>query len=64
MRRLTIMFIVLVVAVAGIILVARPSTGAPIAPAKATALCNDGAYSYSHSPSRACAGHGGVSVWL
>jgi Protein of unknown function (DUF3761) len=66
MRRakITITFIAVLVTTAGIILVARSSTATPIAPAKATALCKDGAYSYSQSRSRACSSHGGVSIWL
>lgn len=30
----------------------------------ATALCNDGTYSYSGTPSGTCSGHNGVAKWL
>jgi hypothetical protein len=33
-------------------------------PAGATALCNDGTYSYSQTRSGTCSHHGGVAVWL
>ena len=64
MRRLTIMFIAVLVTTMGIVLVAHSSRATPIAPANATALCKDGAYSYSQSRSGACSSHGGVSIWL
>ncbi|MEU4521266.1 DUF3761 domain-containing protein [Amycolatopsis sp. NPDC024027] len=38
----------------------RPSDN----PAGATALCNDGTYSYSQHRSGTCSGHGGVRTWL
>ncbi|MFG1639782.1 DUF3761 domain-containing protein [Amycolatopsis sp. NPDC049252] len=38
----------------------RPSTN----PSGATALCNDGSYSYSQHRSGTCSGHGGVRTWL
>jgi hypothetical protein len=34
------------------------------APPGATAICNDGDYSYSTSPSGTCSRHGGVRQWL
>ncbi|UKD51878.1 DUF3761 domain-containing protein [Amycolatopsis sp. FU40] len=33
-------------------------------PSGATALCNDGTYSYSQHRSGTCSGHGGVKQWL
>lgn len=33
-------------------------------PDGATAKCRDGAYSFSHSRSGTCSGHGGVGNWL
>jgi hypothetical protein len=41
-----------------------PQTTAPAAPAGATAICNDGTYSYSQHRSGTCSHHGGVRVWL
>jgi hypothetical protein len=34
------------------------------APSGATAMCQDGTYSYSHERAGTCDGHGGVSHWL
>ena len=34
------------------------------APPGATAVCQDGTYSYSHERAGACDGHGGISQWL
>jgi len=34
------------------------------APEDATALCNDGSYSFSHSRRGTCSHHGGVRQWL
>lgn len=34
------------------------------APAGATALCNDGTYSFSRSRQGTCSWHGGVKIWL
>lgn len=48
----------------------RPSVSAPTtapgpaAPAGATAICNDGTYSYSLHHSGTCSHHGGVASWL
>lgn len=36
----------------------------PAHPAGASALCNDGTYSYSTTRSGTCSGHGGVYIWL
>jgi len=33
-------------------------------PKNATAICNDGTYSYSQTRSGTCSGHGGVRTWL
>jgi hypothetical protein len=41
----------------------RPTSG-PGAPAGATAICNDGTYSYSQHRQGTCSGHGGVRTWL
>jgi hypothetical protein len=41
-----------------------PQTTAPAAPAGATAICNDGTYSYSRHRSGTCSHHGGVREWL
>ncbi|WP_328449381.1 DUF3761 domain-containing protein [Amycolatopsis sp. NBC_00438] len=38
----------------------RPSDN----PSGATAICNDGSYSYSQHRSGTCSGHGGVRTWL
>jgi hypothetical protein len=38
-----------------------PTTAAGRTP---TAVCRDGAYSYSASRSGTCSGHGGVAQWL
>ena len=40
----------------------RPVT--PAAPLGATAICNDGSYSFSQHRSGTCSHHGGVAVWL
>lgn len=37
---------------------------APTAPPGATALCNDGKYSFSHHRSGTCSDNGGVAQWL
>ncbi len=37
---------------------------APVAPAGATAKCNDGTYSFSQHRSGTCSHHHGVAVWL
>ena len=42
--------------------VAQPAL-APVAPGGATALCNDGTYSYAAHHQGACSGHGGVKVF-
>ena len=42
--------------------VAQPAP-APVAPGGATALCNDGTYSYAAHHQGACSGHGGVKVF-
>lgn len=34
------------------------------APAGASAMCEDGSYSFSRSRRGTCSGHGGVSTWL
>jgi hypothetical protein len=44
--------------------VAPPQTTAAAAPAGATAICNDGSYSYSQHRSGTCSHHGGVREWL
>jgi len=36
----------------------------PTYPPGATAICNDGTYSYSQHRRGSCSGHGGVAVWL
>ncbi|WET83336.1 DUF3761 domain-containing protein [Amycolatopsis sp. QT-25] len=41
----------------------RPATG-PGAAEGATALCEDGSYSYSQNRRGTCSGHGGVRTWL
>ena len=41
-----------------------PSTTQPGAPSGATAICNDGTYSFSKHRSGTCSRHGGVAVWL
>jgi hypothetical protein len=51
---------ILVVAV-GLML---PAAASADAPPGATALCNDGTYSYSTTRSGTCSHHGGVAVWL
>ena len=43
---------------------APPQNTAPAAPAGATAICNDGTYSYSQHHSGTCSHHGGVREWL
>jgi hypothetical protein len=44
--------------------VAQPAaTPAPVAPGGATALCNDGTYSYAAHHQGACSGHGGVKMF-
>ena len=42
--------------------IAVPNT--PTTPTNATAICNDGTYSYSASRSGTCSHHGGVRIWL
>jgi Protein of unknown function (DUF3761) len=64
MRRATIVLVVLALGAAGLVVVTSSRSNTSIAPAGATALCNDGAYSYSHVRSAMCSGHGGVSVLL
>jgi hypothetical protein len=39
-------------------------TQAPTAPPGATALCNDGSWSFSKHRSGTCSGHGGVAYFL
>jgi Protein of unknown function (DUF3761) len=41
-----------------------PSVASADAPPGATALCNDGTYSFSATRSGTCSHHGGVGVWL
>lgn len=41
-----------------------PQTSSPGAPLGATAICNDGTYSYAQHHQGACSHHGGVRVWL
>jgi Protein of unknown function (DUF3761) len=41
----------------------RPAP-APTHPAGATALCNDGTYSYSQHRQGTCSHHGGVRIWF
>ena len=41
-----------------------PGRAAAGAPPGATARCNDGTYSYSHTHSGTCSHHGGVAAWL
>jgi len=43
--------------------VPRP-TQAPAPPAGASAICNDGSYSFSEHRRGTCSGHGGVRTWL
>jgi Protein of unknown function (DUF3761) len=64
MQRATIALVVLVLGVAGVVVVMTSSSNSSIAPSGATALCNDGAYSYVHVRSAMCSRHGGVSVLL
>ncbi|HWB22627.1 MAG TPA: DUF3761 domain-containing protein [Gaiellaceae bacterium] len=64
MRRAMLALVVLVLGVAGLVVVTTSSSNSSIAPAGATALCNDGAYSYAHARSAMCVGHDGVSVLL
>jgi Protein of unknown function (DUF3761) len=64
MQRATIVLVVLVLGVAALVVVTTSSSNSSIAPAGATALCNDGAYSYAHVRSAMCSHHGGVSVLL
>jgi hypothetical protein len=49
-------------AVALALLLAAPAAAAP--PARATARCRDGTYSYSRHHSGTCSYHGGVAAWL
>jgi hypothetical protein len=41
-----------------------PQPTTPSAPAGATAICNDGTFSYSKHRSGTCSHHGGVAVWF
>jgi hypothetical protein len=41
-----------------------PAPIRPVHPAGATALCNDGTYSYSANRRGTCSHHGGVAIWL
>ena len=61
LQRATIALVVLVLGVAGVVVLTTSSSNSSIAPAGATALCNDGAYSYAHVRSAMCSRHGGVS---
>src|SRR6266516_4709936 len=42
----------------------QPTMSAPARPPGATALCNDGTYSYSQHRRGTCSHHGGVRSWL
>jgi serine/threonine-protein kinase len=44
--------------------VTQPPVTQPPAPAGATAICNDGTYSYAQHRRGACSHHGGVRQWL
>jgi hypothetical protein len=44
--------------------VPSPCSNPDLTPAGATALCNDGTYSYSLNASGTCSWHGGVAEWL
>jgi Protein of unknown function (DUF3761) len=54
--------VLLMAAIASLGLAAGRAAGE--APPGATALCKDGTYSYSQTPSGTCSHHGGVSAWL
>jgi len=42
----------------------HPTHKAPVHPAGATAICNDGTYSYSQHRQGTCSHHHGVRAWL